>query len=394
MNIIWIRRMAFDTDLDRTTWIGMSQALSEIGFDVTFVSSFQNNQPNEKDLPFAKTFWIGPRTPSWKYLIPFLFRTWVTTINEYIKYHKITKAIVLDVQTFICAFPIDILSKLKIIDLKIYLDLRTLDYGAQIEGFTIKDQVWKIITKIALIYNKYFQTGVTVITNQLAKKVNQISGTKEIGVWSSGCSIPANAELPFIPQLEKIKYLNNKSFVVLYHGSLNKNRGLLNAIEGIGMAWEKGLNIHFVLIGKGPDEKELQKAIFEKGYSDCISIFPPVPGEQMFEIIKYSKLGIMTYPNIEYWAYNYPIKLAEYLSMGKPLLCTDILMFREAIQDIGCVELIPDANANTISCALFNLVNDPQKLKRMSEIAFTEAKRMTWKSQAKAMVSFMGLEDE
>jgi len=97
----------------------------------------------------------------------------------------------------------------------------------------------------------------------------------------------------------------------------------------------------------------------------------------------------MAYPDIEYWNNNNPIKLLEYLAMGKVVICTNMWTFRDVIDNKKCGYYIPDNQPKTIANAI-NACYENRKLldewgKEGIEII---KKRFTWNKQAERLYKF------
>jgi glycosyltransferase involved in cell wall biosynthesis len=382
--LLWVHRDAFDVILDSPTWFGMTWELKQLGVDTTIIGGFKN-RPIAIDSS-VNMKWVGPMSGGWTNVLITL-KIWLQVLREYIK--NGTDFIILDIPTFWCAFPIDILAKIGLCHSKVILDLRTFDFGVNSNQPTIKDRCWYIYTRFALLYNRLFHFGITTITKALAEKVLEYYSSRNITIWGSGYTLPKEIDdskivLEYMPD-----ELLRDHFLIIYHGSIHSNRGLAQAIKGVEIAYRRGANVFFMIIGDGPGKQEFINLVLQIDGSKFCKIIPPVEHEKIYCFISKAKLGIMTYPDLEYWTYNHPIKLAEYLSLGKPVICTDIPMFRNAIQDAGCLYFVEKDCPELIADQLIRIINDPVDLEKRSRIAKEEAKRLTWANQACILFSFL-----
>ena len=89
--------------------------------------------------------------------------------------------------------------------------------------------------------------------------------------------------------------------------------------------------VTLVLLGNGAIAEPLQRlptiCIWRKAFcSSRRCAYQDVP-----RYVNLCDVGIMAYPNSEYWKYNNPIKLLEYLALGKPVIVRDMITFRSVV---------------------------------------------------------------
>jgi glycosyltransferase involved in cell wall biosynthesis len=381
---LWVHRDAFDIILDRITWLRMAKELEQFGVDTTIIGAYKY-RPIKLD-PEVKMIWAGQMKIGWKNIFITL-RIWAYVVREIIINRQ--DYIILDVLTLFCAFPFDILSKLGLIHTKVVLDLRSFEFGGFSNNLSVRDRFWYLFTRIGLWYNRLFHYGISTITIALAMKVLEFQSNRNIVTWTSGYTLPKKIIDADDDLSKMLDELSNGHFLIIYHGVIHFNRGLDQAIKGVELANKQGANILFIIMGDGPGKQEINDLLIDNGGDSFCKIIPPVSYDRVFTIIAKAKLGIMTYPNLEYWTYNYPIKLAEYLSVGKPVLCTDIPMFRNAVQNCGCLFFVKKNTPELIADQLLKIISNPIELAKSSLIAKEEAKRLTWTKQAKILFSFL-----
>ena len=68
-----------------------------------------------------------------------------------------------------------------------------------------------------------------------------------------------------------------------------------------------------VLLGNGAAAEPLQKLADDLQLRDSFLHLPAVPYREVPRYVNLCDVGIMAYPDNEYWKYNNPIKLLEYL---------------------------------------------------------------------------------
>jgi len=268
------------------------------------------------------------------------------------------------------------------------VDNRTRYYNQTLNKSSMRDRVMKFYTKLSYWYSRHFLNGMTVITkhfkNQICKSFKFDSS--QIGIWSSG----VNTE-QFFPERytdeNKPSFLKGK-FVLMQHGEMSHNRGLFETIEAVSMIDKE--DIILVLIGDGKAKDDIRKQIKKRGLDRRIYIFPPVHHSEISAYISYANCAVMAYPDIEYWNNNNPIKLLEYLAMGKVVICTDMWTFRDVAGNRKCVYFIKNNDPETIANAIIHCYENRKCLNEWGRRGLEAIKeRYTWNKQAKNLLDFI-----
>lgn len=256
---------------------------------------------------------------------------------------------------------------------------------------TLRDVVFRIYTKLSLFCYKYSLDGMTVITSEYKRKIN--AGFKfdsfSIGVWSSGVNT-----FNFSPEkyrnTPRPSFLKGK-FVLMQHGKISYNRGIFETARALNIIERK--DVCLLLIGdsvKSKAKEDLAKLSQDLQLKEQIFILPSVPHSEIPRYISYCDCAIMAYPNIEYWNYNNPIKLLEYLSMGKFVICTDMWTFRDALGNKKCVYYIQNNRPQNIADAINYSYNNRNLLQEWGKSGIEIIReRFTWHKQAKNLINFI-----
>jgi glycosyltransferase involved in cell wall biosynthesis len=142
--------------------------------------------------------------------------------------------------------------------------------------------------------------------------------------WSSGVD-------PALFNPEKFKYLRtDDTFRVLYHGGISKSRGNLNLIKAIKILVDCGYNIELTQIGILVD-KDINDYCEIHNLKAWCKILPPIPLYEMPQVIADCDLPVLPFPDFMGWRVSSPIKLMEYLAMGKKVLAPNIECFTNVL---------------------------------------------------------------
>lgn len=144
-----------------------------------------------------------------------------------------------------------------------------------------------------------------------------------------------------LEQFDKSVYINPSSevakvfekykdkFKVVYTGAHGPANGLETVIEAAYFLFKKSMDVHFFLIGDGPEKKKLIKKAQERAV-DNITFLDPVPKSQVPAILQQSDLLMFCLRNLGIYKYGISLnKMYDYFASGKP-----VIMSGDAINNI------------------------------------------------------------
>jgi glycosyltransferase involved in cell wall biosynthesis len=144
--------------------------------------------------------------------------------------------------------------------------------------------------------------------------------------WSSG----VDTEL-FNPELYS-EGKPNEHFTIFYHGGISESRGNLDLIKACELLVKRGYKIQLVQIGICVDTS-IPKYVEQTGIEEWCKLLPPVPLKEIPRLVSNADLPVMPFPNFMAWRVSSPIKLMEYLAMGKKVLAPNIEAFTDVFHE-------------------------------------------------------------
>lgn len=140
-------------------------------------------------------------------------------------------------------------------------------------------------------------------------------------------------------------------FKVVYAGAHGPANGLETIIDAAYLLAKKSANIHFFLIGDGPEKEKLIKKAQEMAI-DNIIFFDSVPKFQIPSILQQSDLLMFCLRDLDIYKYGISLnKIYDYFASGKPVIMagnTVNNIVREARAGITVEPENPEALANGI----------------------------------------------
>jgi glycosyltransferase involved in cell wall biosynthesis len=124
---------------------------------------------------------------------------------------------------------------------------------------------------------------------------------------------------------------------IVYIGTISPSRKLEICIDALASN-DMSTDVKFHFVGSGPEEYEtrLKKRAEKKGVSHCIVFHGYIDHDSIPEILDNMDVAISPLPKYDSYEVSSPVKLFEYISMGLPILCTDIGAHRRHLLDHPC----------------------------------------------------------
>ena len=158
--------------------------------------------------------------------------------------------------------------------------------------------------------------------------------------------------------LEKYK---NK-FVLLYLGDTGLRRGLLSAIEAMGILCEdeemKAL-VKLVIVGKNSSDDTLKKKVAELDLNDVVDFEGWQDVELFPSYLMAADIGISPLHRNLHHDTTYANKLFQYMSFALPLLVSDVTAQKNLINEVKSGLVHKEKDANEIAEKVMLLYNDP-----------------------------------
>lgn len=165
-----------------------------------------------------------------------------------------------------------------------------------------------------------------------------------------------------------------------YAGNLRSWQGLdflLRTLAQMPMAAEK---LHLLVLGDGPERAALERLVFELGLGPWVSFLGRVTHDEMPAILDAFDIGVLP---AERRHHASPMKIIEYMAMGKPVVAPRQRNILELIADDQEGVLFEPENALSLQAALLRLSRDADFRLAMGLRGRAKATNLfTWTSNA------------
>lgn len=172
-----------------------------------------------------------------------------------------------------------------------------------------------------------------------------------------------------------------EAFVVGFTGSLKKWHGVDTLLEAFLDFQAIEPSAHLLICGDGPKRGWIEGFIAGAGLSEAVTLTGWVEHDALPGLIARMDIATAPYPEADDHYFS-PLKLFEYLAMGRPVVASDIGQTAELLSGSKAAILLPPGNAKALASAMQQLKEDPLQRRRMSAAAGIEGARHDWTRNA------------
>ena len=148
------------------------------------------------------------------------------------------------------------------------------------------------------------------------------------------------------------------TFTVGFVGSLKPWHGLDTLAEAYRIFHGKGGRSRLLVVGDGPQRKDFEMLLTEKGLSGVCEFSGSVYPSEVPGLIASMDVGVAPYPPLEGFYFS-PLKIFEYMAAGKPTVASRVGDISEIMHDGVDGILVPPADPERLAEALVSLRTHP-----------------------------------
>lgn len=176
-------------------------------------------------------------------------------------------------------------------------------------------------------------------------------------------------------------------FVVGFTGSLKAWHGtevLLDAVARLAPA----IPAHLLIVGDGPDRAALQARAAALGLADRMTLTGWVAHDALPALIARMDVAVAPYPASTSHYFS-PLKLYEYLAMGRPVVASAIGQSAALLGPDGAGLLVPPGDPEALSQALSWIARDPRLARELGQRAARLGQRLDWTANARQVAALV-----
>ena len=381
--IVWISFLVVDLSLYKTTQLEILEHSAERGHEAYLFATYSKDKCTINNPNIHITLIPLRYIPV---IAPLLFAIVTTVFLPFYVAIKKPRFIIVEPDLTVLAFIWKPL--FSSLGIKIVLDIRS----TPVDLVNFRRYLSALWFNVSVVIGKNALDGITTLTLKMKQELCEKFKIQPefVGVWTSGVSTTLfdPAKYSKLDLREKLS-LDNK-FIVMYHGSLSINRGILESIKAIEIVKDRYPDIVFFVLGSGPGESAMKKLVQEIGVQDNVIFHDPVSYNEVPKFIAMSDVGVIPLPNLPMWRNQCPLKLLEYLAMKKMVIATDIPANRKVLGKSKCGIYASSADPKEIAKAIIYAYNNRERLSEWGTFGRDIIKKLyTWEKIAEDLENYL-----
>lgn len=224
--------------------------------------------------------------------------------------------------------------------------------------------------------------GIVGITQALLDDIRH-----EYGVTTPCLLAPDGVDMTLAAAARLEPVVPHRRPVILYLGSLHRWKGVETALA----AMDHVLDCDFWVAG-GSDGRirELQQWVARKGLTERVRFLGRIAPAQRFELIAAADICLLPLLKTSIGArYTSPLKLFEYMSMGKAIVASDHPSLREVLVSGRNALLVEAEKPLALAEAINRLQAHPELGQALGAQAKEDARQYAWENRSMAVLSWL-----
>ena len=192
--------------------------------------------------------------------------------------------------------------------------------------------------------------------------------------------------------LRKELGLPEEGFLVGYVGfykTLGMGKGVDTMIKALSMIADRDVKMVFIG-GKDAEIEEYKEMALQLGVSDRAVFLKVVPNSSIPAYEGAMDALAIPYPNKPHFRdYGFPMKVYEYMAIGRPIIYSNLPIIGEMLSDCG-LSFEADSGKD-LAGKIMALIVDQSLGKNLSDKALEKVKNYSWEKRAQKIIDFVGL---
>jgi len=166
---------------------------------------------------------------------------------------------------------------------------------------------------------------------------------------------------------------------VAVNSTFSRDKGCWNIADLFVQLWHQDNKRSLIWVGAGPEIESVREYFIKRGLPDSSFVLGKLPHEIALRQLSSCSIALCMYNDIPSLRWNYILKAPEFLSLGIPVVASNLPGVAQYIQNGNNGYLIDPSNTNMILDKLNALLRDEKMLRIMSEFSIHSVQQYDWR---------------
>ena len=172
---------------------------------------------------------------------------------------------------------------------------------------------------------------------------------------------------------------------IVYSGSIAHRNGVDLAVRAVSLLSHKFPSLRLRVIGDGPALESVVRLAEDLGVTDRVEFRGFVSNDQIPALLNGAAAGISTQRGGIFGSLVFSMKVAEYVALGLPVICSGITTMRHYFSDDEVLFFEPE-NAADLARAIRALLTDPAAAGERAARSRIKLDKLDWPAQKQTLV--------
>lgn len=172
---------------------------------------------------------------------------------------------------------------------------------------------------------------------------------------------------------------------IVYSGSIAYRNGVDTVLRAVSLLADEFPSLRFRVVGDGPALESVVRLAEDLGVADRVEFRGLVPSGQVPSMLSDATAGVSPQRGGVFGSLVFSMKVAEYVTLGLPVICSDIATMRRYFSDDELLFFEP-GNAEDLARAIRVLLANPAAAEDRAARSRMKLDKLDWPAQKEALV--------
>ena len=163
------------------------------------------------------------------------------------------------------------------------------------------------------------------------------------------------------------RYGLEDSKVTVYVGTMEKERHLDVLIQAFLKVKKSREEVKLLMVGNGRDKSNLERLANDLGIKDDVIFTGQVSPYKIPKFIDASDIGVSAVPPLGFFKLSSPIKMFEYMAMGKPVVANEEIPEQKEVIEKSGGGILVKFEEESFAEGIIELLDDPERAREMGK---------------------------